>query len=416
MRIELEDSLQGQVDAADASRIIQSCVHCGLCTAACPTYELLDHELDSPRGRIYLIREMLQGAPASATTREHLDRCLSCRACEPACPSGVEYGHLIDIGRQEIERRAPRPAAQRWLRSLLRRSLSNERLVRMALGLAWRVRPVLPARLKARVPPRPSHSAWPRARHARRVLTLRGCVQPTLAPGYDAALARLLDRFGISLVGIEGTGCCGALSQHLGGADQTANAMRRNIDAWWPLLDQGAEAIVASSSGCGAMLKDYGHLLQHDPAYAAKARRISAMLRDPAQLLVDLWESQPLTLQPVSPGEERLAYHAPCTQQHGLRIQGPVEALLKRAGYQLAPVAEPHMCCGSAGTFSILQPELAGRLRERKLGHLTAGLPMRIASANIGCILHLQQTSPVAVHHWLELLEARLPVDSGEAA
>lgn len=414
MRVDLETSLRNQTEAAEARRIIESCVHCGLCTAACPTYEMLDHELDSPRGRIYLIREMLQGAPAGTTTREHLDRCLACRACETVCPSGVEYGHLIDIGRQELEYRAPRPAAQRWTRSLLRLGLSNAPLVRLAMNLAWAVRPVLPASLATRIPARPEPCPWPGARHARRVLTLRGCVQPTLAPGYDVALARLLDRFGVSLVSVEGTGCCGALSQHLGSVGQAADSVRRNIDAWWPLIEQGAEAIVASSSGCGAMLKDYGYLLRHDFAYGAKARRISELLRDPAELLADLWQKQPLALQPLAAGDERLAYHAPCTQQHGLRVKGAVEALLERAGYQITPVAESHMCCGSAGTYSILQPEMAGSLRNRKLGNLTAGTPVRIASANIGCILHLQQTSPVAVHHWLELLAARLPADCGE--
>ena len=410
MRVELDSRLQGSATAAEARRIIESCVHCGMCTSVCPTYEVLDHELDSPRGRIYLIREMLQGGAVSEQTRKHLDQCLTCRACETACPSGVEYGHLIDIGRQEIDRLAPRSTAQRWMRGLLRRSLLSPLLIRSSLQLGWALRAIVPRRLRIRIPARPSlSSTWPTGRHPRRVLTLTGCVQPIMAPGYDLALARLLDRFGLSLIPVRETGCCGALSQHLGAADDAANAMRRNIDAWWPLIADGAEAIVATSSGCGVMVKDYGHLLQHDAAYAAKARRVSELLRDPAELIADLWEAQPLALEPVAPDDESLAFHPPCTLQHGLRLKGRVESLLQRAGYRLTPVRESHMCCGSAGTYSILQPALAETFRSRKIANLMRGHPRTIASANVGCITHLQQQSPVAVRHWLELLADRLP-------
>lgn len=410
MRVEIDQLMQGNAMASEAQRIIESCVHCGLCTSVCPTYEVLDHELDSPRGRIYLIREMLQGAAVGAQTRDHLDRCLTCRACETACPSGVDYGHLVDIGREEIDRRAPRSVVQRWMRSLLRRSLLSPLLVHSSLRLAWAVRPIAPTRLRALIPPRPTQSAWPNMQHSRRVLTLAGCVQRTIAPGYDVALAKLLDRFGLSLANVQGTGCCGALSQHLGAADSAAEAMRRNIDAWWPLVTQGAEAIIATSSGCGATIKDYGHLLQHDAAYAAKARRVSELFRDPVELIGDLWTLRPLDLEPVSPDAERLAFHPPCTLQHGLRLKGKVESLLERAGYRLTTVKESHMCCGSAGTYSILQPAMASKFKSRKIANLMAGHPQTIASANIGCIMHLQQASPVAVRHWLELLAERLPV------
>lgn len=416
MHVEIQAPLSRQPQLAQAQHIIESCVHCGLCTAACPTYELLDHELDSPRGRIYLIREMLQGGPVGDTTREHLDRCLSCRACETVCPSGVEYGHLIDVGREEIEHRAPRPAVQRWWRRLLRWGLSDARRVRLGLNAAWSIKPLLPASLRAKLPPRPRRPSWPETRHARRVLTLEGCVQPTLAPAHDASLAALLDRFGVSLVAAPRTGCCGALDQHLGGSEQAARAARRNIDAWWPLIEQGAEAVVLGSSGCGAMVRDYRHLLRDDPAYAAKARRVGELLCDPAELVDALWQRQPLALSPLSAGEESLAFHPPCSQQHGLRLRGPVEALLERAGYRLVPVEEKHMCCGSAGTYSILQPGVANRLRDRKLGHLLAGQPRYIASANIGCILHLQAASPVPIRHWVELLAARLVPSKGEMA
>ena len=410
MRVELDPRMQGSATAAEAQRIIESCVHCGMCTSVCPTYEILNHELDSPRGRIYLIREMLQGGTVSEQTRNHLDHCLTCRACETACPSGVEYGHLIDIGRQEIERRVPRSTVQRGMREALRRFLLSPSLLRSSLQLGWALRSMLPGRLRAAIPARPAPSSqWPTTRHPRRVLTLAGCVQSSLAPGYDLALARLLDRFGVSLVQVQGTGCCGALSQHLGAADSAADAMRTNIDAWWPLISEGAEAIIASSSGCGAMVKDYGHLLQGDAAYAAKAQRVSALFRDPAEIIADLWAAQPLELEPIPAGSETLAFHPPCTLQHGLRLKGRVEPLLQRAGYRLTPVKEAHMCCGSAGTYSILQPALSQKFQSRKLANLMAGRPQGIASANIGCIMHLQKHSPVAVRHWLELLAARLP-------
>lgn len=408
MHVELPSSASPQTQLAEAKRIIESCVHCGLCTSACPTYELQDHELDSPRGRIYLIREMLQGGPVGDTTREHLDRCLGCRACETVCPSGVEYGHLIDLGRAEVEERAPRPAIQRWWRRLLRWGLSDTRKVRMGLAIAWAAKPLLPASLRKQVPPRPSAASWPTTRHARIVLTLKGCVQPVLTPAHDASLATLLDRFGVSLLQITNSGCCGALDQHLGSSDEATDKMRRNIDAWWPLVEQGAEAIVLSSSGCGALVKEYGHLLSDDPAYADKARRVSELLRDPAELIENLWQQQVLELNPLSPGKEHLAFQAPCSQQHGLRVKGPVERILQRAGYRLTPVEEKHMCCGSAGTYSILQPELSDRLRQRKISNLMVGQPRTIASANIGCILHLQAVSPVPVQHWMELLASRL--------
>ena len=411
MRVEFDHRMQASTAAPDARRIIESCVHCGICTSVCPTYELLDHELDSPRGRIYLIRDMLQGAPVTTRTRDHLDRCLTCRACETACPSGVEYGQLIDIGRQEIERRIPRSLSERGKRRLLRRALQSPRLLQFALRGAWMVRALLPAPLRKRIPAPPlaaDTAVWPPGAHARRVLSLRGCVQGVLAPGYDLALARILDRFGVTLVDVAGSACCGAIDQHLGAPQAAARTMRRNIDAWWPHIEAGAEAIVLSSSACGSMVADYAHLLKDDPLYAAKAQRIGELLRDPAELVAKLWEHASLPLSALLPGRDKLVFHPPCTQQHGLRIKGRVELLLQRAGYQLTPLAEGHLCCGSAGTYSLLQPAVAGRLRQRKLSHLLAGRPVAIASANVGCILYLQQESPVPVRHWLEILAERL--------
>jgi len=410
MRVEFDQWMKASNVAPDAQSAIQSCVHCGLCSSVCPTYDLLDHELDSPRGRIYLIRDMLQGSPVSARTRDHLDRCLTCRACETACPSGVEYGQLIDIGRQEIERRLPRSLAARLQRSLLRRALQSRRLLNIALQAAWAVRHLLPVGLRKHIPVRPAASvARPATRHARRVLTLRGCVQGSVAPGHDDALARLLDHFGVTLVTVERSGCCGAISQHLGAPEEARQAMRRNIDAWWPLVEAGAEAIVLTSSGCGSMVEDYAHLLKDDTRYAAKARRISALLRDPVELLGSLWSTASLPLTPLQPGQEKLVFHPPCSLQHGMRLKGRVELLLQRAGYQLTPVADSHLCCGSAGTYSLLQPALAAQLGQRKLDKLMAAQPRAIASANVGCIMHLQKESPVPVRHWLEILAERLP-------
>jgi len=410
MRVEFDQWMNASTAAADVKRVIESCVHCGICTSVCPTYELLDHELDSPRGRIYLIRDMLQGAAVSARTRDHLDRCLTCRACESACPSGVEYGQLIDIGRQEVERRVPRSLPERIKRTLLRRALQNRPLVRVALHVAWMLRALMPASLQKRIPRRPARTgAWPTRPHTRKVLTLLGCVQGTVAPGYDRALARILDQFGVALVAVKGSGCCGAISQHLGAPQEALQAMRRNIDACWPLVEAGAEAILLSSSGCGSMVEDYAHLLKDDPLYATKAARISALLRDPVELVGSLWSTGSLPLAPLPAGQEKLVFHPPCSLQHGMRLKGRVELLLQRAGYQLAPVSEGHLCCGSAGTYSLLQPALAGQLGSRKLDKLMASQPQAIASANIGCIMHLQKDSPVPVRHWLEILADRLP-------
>lgn len=345
MRIDVVE--QHAASASDGARIIESCVHCGLCTATCPTYELMDNELDSPRGRIYLIKEMLEGAPVSGRTRQHLDRCLGCRACETACPSGVQYGHLLDLGRQALEKQVPRPRAQRWFRLLLRRGLSSTAGVRMAMSVVWTLSPLLPRAIRSRVPPKPRKLVRPAPRHARRVLTMGGCVQPVFAPEHDAAVAALLDRSGVSLVTAPSSACCGALAQNLDGHEQAIAAMRRNIDAWWPLMQQGVEAIISGSSGCGAMLKDYGTLLKHAPAYADKAKLVSSLVKDPAELIAALWHESGSTLRELDPADRIIAYQAPCSQQNVLRSTGAVEALLRQAGYTLTPVADAHMCCAA---------------------------------------------------------------------
>lgn len=402
METAIPPQLLNDPDIAEAESILRTCVHCGFCTATCPTYQLLGNELDSPRGRIYLIKEMLEGHAATERTRLHLDRCLTCRSCETTCPSGVQYGHLIDIGRQEIEKRSVRPLPQRLLRRLLLMVLPHPRRYAAALSLGRIARPLLPAFLRRKIPARHRAGDRPLPRHQRRMLLLEGCVQPASAPNTNTAAVRVLDGFGISLVSVPGAGCCGALHQHLSEAEAARETMRRNIDAWWPLLEQGAEAIVITASGCGQMVKEYGHLLRHDPDYAAKAERISALTRDLSEVVRELDLG---TLQ--APGKNvRVAYHSSCTLQHGQKLSGTVEDILRRCGYTLCTVPDSHLCCGAAGTYVLTQPELSQRLLDNKLTALQQEQPDLIASANIGCQLHLASGTDLPVRHWIELLDA----------
>ncbi len=405
MQTTLTESLRSTPDGREAESILRTCVHCGFCTATCPTYGLLGDERDGPRGRIYLIKEALEGEAVTRRTQVHLDRCLACRACETTCPSGVRYGRLLDIGRAAIERRVRRTIAERVKRRLLCTVMPHESRFSPLLGLARRLRPLLPTAWRNAIPPLQESGSWPRSMHNRRMLALGGCVQPSIAPNIDAATARVLGRLGIGLQRVAGSGCCGALSYHLGNQRDGLEFARRNIDAWWPHIDDGAEAIVLNASGCGLMVKEYGYLLRDDPAYADRAARISTMALDVGEVLTKEDRSR---LVPLTRTGVRIAFHAPCTLQHGQRISGIVETILMDAGFELTPVPDGHLCCGSAGTYSLLQPELSQRLLHQKVDALESGQPAAIATANIGCLAHLQSRAGVPVRHWIELLDAAM--------
>jgi glycolate oxidase iron-sulfur subunit len=404
MQTNLAQFIQDTPEGREADAILRKCTHCGMCTATCPTYQLLSDELDGPRGRIYLIKQVLEGAEPTTRTRLHLDRCLTCRACETTCPTGVRYGRLVDIGRHVVEARVPRgPLESAWRRAL-ETVISRPSLFGPLFRIGQFARPFLPSALKHKVPPAAAPAgAWPATHHARKMLVLEGCAQPSLSPATNAAAARVLDRLGISLVRTAGADCCGAVSFHLNRQDRALEVMRGTIDAWWRHIEQGAEAIVITASGCGVTVKDYGHYLAQDPAYAAKARRVSELARDISEVIA----SESARLEPLATSQ-RVAFHSPCTLQHGMKLKGTVESLLTKLGFHLTPVPDAHLCCGSAGTYSILQPELSQRLLANKLTALQSGAPSGILTANIGCQAHLQSSTTLPVRHWIEALDEAL--------
>jgi glycolate oxidase iron-sulfur subunit len=414
MQTDLSAEFKGTREGDVAEAILRKCVHCGFCNATCPTYQLLGNELDGPRGRIYLMKQVLEGEPVTASTQLHLDRCLTCRNCETTCPSGVEYGQLVEIGRRIVDAKVERPArakAQRWL---LKEGLTSA-LFAPAIKLGQWVRPLLPEALEHKVPRHTDTSTrarahhWPTRTHKRKVLLLMGCVQPTLAPNINSATARVLDAAGIQTVVADEAGCCGAVRLHLSDHEGALANMRRNIDAWWPLVATDAiEAIVMNASGCGVTVKEYGQSLAADPAYADKAQRIGALTKDLSELLPELVAAlRPrMRLRNI---DTRLAFHSPCTLQHGQQLRGEVETQLSALGFDVrTAAAEHHLCCGSAGTYSVLQPELAYQLRDRKLANLAPLEAQTIVSANIGCIQHLQTGTTLPVKHWVEVLDQAL--------
>lgn len=405
MQTTLSDTARRLPRAEEAESILRTCVHCGFCNATCPTYQLLGDELDGPRGRIYLIKQVLEGREVTEKTQQHLDRCLSCRNCETTCPSGVDYHNLLDIGRAVVDAAVPRPLGQRLVREGLRSVVPNPGLFKGLVNSGQVFRAWLPDMLQAKLPRSTAPAkAVPLSRHPRQVLMLEGCVQPGLSPNTNAAAARVLDRLGVSVIATREAGCCGAVDYHLDAQEAGLDRARRNIDAWWPRIENGAEAIVQTASGCGAFIKDYGHLLERDPAYAAKAKKVSALARD----LVEVLRDEPLESLGVH-GDQRLAFHCPCTLQHAQKLGGAVEATLVRLGFNLTAVPDGHLCCGSAGTYSITQPVLSRQLRDNRLNALESGQPDVIVTANIGCQSHLDGANRTPVRHWIELVDAALP-------
>ncbi len=400
METRLADFIKDTSQGKEADSILRACVHCGFCTATCPTYNLLGDELDGPRGRIYQIKQVLEGQVATQSTQRHLDRCLTCRSCETTCPSGVQYSRLLDIGRDVVNQQVPRSRSQSFVRWGLRKLLTTPGLFDPAIKLGRLARPLLPVVLKKKIPQRQVAPALPSRTHSRKMIMAAGCVQPSYKPASNAAMVRVLHRLGIQVLTPAHERCCGAVSFHLDAIDEAQQLMRKNIDVWWPAIEQGAEAIISTASGCGVMIKDYGHALSEDKDYAEKARRVSELAKDPCEIL----EAEDLKTLSI-PAKPRVAFQSPCTLQHGQKLAGKVENILRQLGFELVPVDESHFCCGSAGTYSVLQKDLSMQLQQRKIGHLEKAAPEIIATANIGCHLHLESATSIPVKHWLELID-----------
>ncbi len=420
MQTNLANFIKDTPEGIEAESILRKCVHCGFCLATCPTYNLLGDELDSPRGRIYLMKQVLEGAPITEKTMLHLDRCLTCRACETTCPSGVQYGRLVDIGREIVEKKVERTAIDKLKRAVLKKTLPQTGLFKVGLAIGRAVKPLLPSALAKKITSKRDAGVWPAPRHARKMLVLQGCVQPAMAPSINAATARVLDKFGISLIAAPNAGCCGAIPHHLNDPHEAHVFIKRNIDAWMPFVeatgDEKAEAIVVTASGCGTTVAEYGYLLRNDAQYADKAKRISALYRDVSQVIAEEKNALAKLLAAQSNTKQKLAFHSPCSLQHGLKIKGVVEEILIAAGYELTNVPDGHLCCGSAGTYSILQSELSQQLLANKVAAIESGAPQMIATANIGCLAHIESglnaSSRTPIRHWIELVDERLTLGS----
>lgn len=403
MQTALPPALLATSRGQEADNILRSCVHCGFCIATCPTYQVLGNELDSPRGRIYLIKEMLEGDAATAVTQQHLDRCLTCQSCETTCPSGVNYHRLLDIGREEIERRVKRGWLQRTMRRSMRLVMPYRYRFTPLLRLGQLFRPLLPQALSRHIPQYKPASARPSPAHARKVILFEGCVQPGISPNTNAATARVLDKLGIACMSVRGEACCGALSFHIGAQDEGLHFARRNIDAWWPHIQQGVEAIVSTASGCGNFLSDYESLFKDEPSYAAKAKTIDGLLKDVSEVLATTDLSRLKLREGAS-----VAFHCPCTLQHGLALKSTTQQVLSKLGFKLPTIKDEHLCCGSAGTYSIFNGEIADELLQRKLQALETSNPDVIITANIGCQTHLATRTDTPVKHWIEQVDELL--------
>ncbi len=412
MQTNLAAWIRDTPEGIEADRILRKCVHCGFCLATCPTYNLLGDELDSPRGRIYLMKQVMEGEPVTEKTQLHLDRCLTCRSCESTCPSGVEYGRLVDIGREIVEKKVGRSFAARLQRTVMKTALPQTALFSAGLAAGRALKALLPASLASKIPSKRDAGVRPEPRHTRSMLVLEGCVQPAMAPGINAAAARVLDKLGISLIAANEAGCCGAIPHHLNDPHESHRYIKRNIDAWWPYIEAGAESVVVTASGCGTMVADYGYLLRNDAEYAAKATRISALFRDLSQVIAAERAALSTLLESAKPARRRIAFHSPCSLQHGLKIRGVVEDLLRDAGGELTPVPDGHLCCGSAGTYSLLQRELSRQLLSNKVKALESGVPEMVVTANIGCLAHIEgglnASSGTPIRHWIEVIDESL--------
>ena len=403
MKTELSNELLATADGKEADSILRTCVHCGFCNATCPTYQLLGDEKDGPRGRIYLIKQLLEGKEATQTTQQHLDRCLTCRNCETTCPSEVKYSHLLEIGRKHIEKKVTRGFKSRVIRKFLLNVLPYEKRFTPLMRMGQVFRPLTPKVIKKKIPARTSKGLLPTKSHQRSMLILDGCVQPAMSPDINAATARVLNKFGISLITPAKAGCCGAVSLHLSAEEAAHDFMRKNIDAWWPEIEKGAEAIIMTASGCGSTVKEYGHLLKHDEQYSEKARRVSELCKDISEIILD----EDLSLfEDINSQNTKVSFHPPCTLQHGQKVTGVVETILQKSGYELLPVLDSHLCCGSAGTYSVLQPEISEQLQKNKITNLLANKPDMVVTSNIGCQTHLQEASDIPVVHWIHLLDS----------
>ncbi len=400
MQTNVVERYANTAEGQEAEAILRKCVHCGFCTATCPTYQLLGDELDGPRGRIYQIKGVLEGEPATPEIQTHLDRCLTCRSCETTCPSGVDYGRLADIGRKIVEEEVGRSLLQRLIRRALIVVIPNRPLFSALVKLGQWMRPVMPSVIRKKIPKPERAGSWPATTHTRTMLVLDACAQPAATPNVNASAARVLDQLGVQLIRAPKAGCCGAVAHHLSDHARSLDACRRNIDAWWPYIEAGAEAIVITASGCGVMVNDYAHLLADDAAYADKAKRVTALAKDLSEILSDEDLGQ---LKVRNPGT--IAFHSPCTLQHGLKLNGTPEKILRDLGFELKPVADSHLCCGSAGTYSILQPDLSQKLLKNKLKALEGSGAPAIATANVGCQLHLSTGAETPVKHWIEWVD-----------
>ncbi len=410
MQTNIDEALKNTHAGLEAERILRSCVHCGFCTATCPTYRLLGDELDGPRGRIYLIKGLLEGKETSDKTQMHLDRCLTCLACETSCPSGVEYGHLLDIGRQVINKKVRRTLTERSYRYLLRKILPYPKRVSFFLRLGRGLRFILPGKFRQMIPEnkrvRITESSRRRVKYGRKMILFAGCVQPLLSPETNCASTRVLNRLGIETIISHGESCCGAINHHMADDDSGLTFIKNNIDAWWPYIEKGIEAIVISASGCGTMIKDYGYILRNDADYKDKAHQVSMMAKDIGEIIVA--EDIETLRKIIRVNSRRIAFQNPCSLQHGQKIKDETENLLKKLGYQIHSIEDATQCCGSAGTYSLLQTELSEKLRRKKISTLEAVNPDVIMTANIGCQLHLQQANEIPVKHWIEILEEDL--------